>query len=168
MKHHIQCIIVFTLVSGLSVHNCSPIDTNDTNKSTDNTMSTDSVVTTESKGIVTTDKTIAETTVKTNDGEKHPRVARHQTDNPVESQQTVTNTQKSDAKTPYDEPDVSDQNIHEIKVQTRGYQKTTEKPIETQKSSDEDLNTSATDSVSVSSEENSTDSNDAIATTNRD
>ncbi|CAG2113627.1 unnamed protein product [Medioppia subpectinata] len=147
---------------------------NDTNKPIDTTVTTDTIVT---ELTTITDKMITEKLDPTRDGDQpqqHSRVARHQTDKPVDTTQRLTDKQSQTNKG-YDEPDVSDQNVDEITAQTDLYHRTTKTTIDTDKRytidndrSDQDLSTSDANTVTVSSEENTTDYNDAIPTTNRD
>ncbi|CAG2102243.1 unnamed protein product [Medioppia subpectinata] len=172
MKTYIKFIVV---VFGLSLHNCSPIEVNNnTNKPIDTTVATNTIVT---ELTTITDKTITEKLDPTRDADQpqqHSRVARHQTDKPVDTTQRLTNKQYQTDKG-YDEPDVSDQNVDEITAQTDLYHRTTKTTLDTDKrytsdndGSDYNLSTSDVNTVTVSSEENTTDYNDAIPTTNRD
>lgn len=122
--------VALSLLSVLSVNSCSPIEPN-----SEKPMITEKEVTTESVPItttvettkpnMTTDKT---TTIPTTiGGEAQHRVARHQTNKP--------NDKMEGKPHPIEEPDVSDQNIHEIKVEDQSSKGTD--------GSTEDLNTSS-------------------------
>ncbi|CAG2102242.1 unnamed protein product [Medioppia subpectinata] len=103
-----------------------------------------------------TDKAITDKLDPTRDADQpqqHSRVARHQTDKPVDTTQRVTDKQ-SQTDNGYDKPDVSDQNVDEITAQTDLYHRTTKTTLDTNKRytidndrSDQDLSTSDVNTV---------------------
>ena len=130
-----KLILTLSLFSLFSFNKCSPIEPNsDKQINTEKTMTTqsiDSTITSTTKQKIITNQTTVQTTVQSV-AEGQQRFARHQTEGPKEAPTQMTHSKE--------EPQTSDQNVHEIRVKPEDQSKIGDKNDET----NEGLNTSAT------------------------